>query len=216
MKTIYCISGLGADEKAFGKLKIKDHVLKVLTWLDPLPKERLAAYAKRMREQIPEERPLLMGLSFGGIICTEIARQIPVEKIIVISSITSAKELPFWMRTVAFLSLHKIFPLKSTRLTAPVQNRFLGVTNEEDKRIAVAYRKAADPLFTRWAVDLIVNWQHGERLPGITHIHGDNDKIFPSKKIQADHLIKGGGHFMIMNRAAEVSHIINSILASHH
>jgi pimeloyl-ACP methyl ester carboxylesterase len=100
MKTIYCISGLGADERAFSKLKIKDFKLKVINWLMPEPNETIEHYATRMRATITEENPVLMGLSFGGMICTEIAKQIPVEKIIIISSIKSSKELPLWMKTV--------------------------------------------------------------------------------------------------------------------
>jgi len=215
LKTIYCISGLGADAKAFSRLRISGYELKVIDWITPLPKESLAGYAARMREQVPEEKPLLMGLSFGGIMCQEIARQIPVERVILISSIKTAKELPGWMRTVAFFSLHKIFPLKSTALTAPLQNRFLGVTGEFDKRIAEAYRKAADPKYVRWAVDHIVNWKNLESIPQVTHIHGDKDRIFPIKNIQADEVVPGGGHFMIMNRADEVSERINKLLTGH-
>lgn len=215
MRTIYCISGLGADEKAFSRLRVDGYTLKVIDWLKPLPAETLADYATRMREQIPEERPLLMGLSFGGIMCTEIARQIPVERIILISSIKTAKELPFWMRAVARLSLHKIFPLRSTPLTAPFQNHFLGVTDEFDKRIAQAYRKAADPKYVRWAIDHIVNWKNREVHPLVSHIHGDKDRIFPMKRIHADHVIPGGGHFMIMNRADDVSRSINILLTGH-
>ncbi len=47
----------------------------------------MAAYAKRMAAQINEPNPVLMGLSFGGIMCIEIAKQIAVDKVILISSI---------------------------------------------------------------------------------------------------------------------------------
>ena len=87
MKTIYCISGLGADERAFSKLKVDGYALKVINWLIPEPNETIEHYASRMRAGITEENPVLMGLSFGGMMCTEIAKQIPVSKIIIISNI---------------------------------------------------------------------------------------------------------------------------------
>lgn len=90
MKTIYCISGLGADEKAFSRLSIEGYQLQIINWLKPLHNETLQEYATRMRETIKEEEPILIGLSFGGIMCTEIAKQIPVQKIIIISSIKSS------------------------------------------------------------------------------------------------------------------------------
>lgn len=211
-KNIYCISGMGADEKAFSQLHVPGYELKVIGWLQPSPHETIQQYASRMSEFIEEENPLLMGLSFGGMLCTEIAKQISVEKIIIISSIKNSMELPFWMKTVAKLSLHKIVPLKSTRLTEPLQNRFLGVSNLEEKKIARNYRKNANPAYIKWAVNEVVNWKNEWHHPYIYHIHGDKDKIFPIKKIHPTYTVKGGGHFMIMNKAGEVSQLIQFIL----
>jgi pimeloyl-ACP methyl ester carboxylesterase len=212
MKTIYCISGLGADERAFSKLKINGFTLQVIRWLMPEKDETIEHYAKRMRADIIEEKPILMGLSFGGMICTEIAKQIPVCKIILISSIKSSKELPFWMRTVAKLKLHKIVPLKSSRLTQPVQNKMLGIQSEEEKTLVASLRREVDLPYTNWAVNQAINWKNDWQHPHIFHIHGDKDNMFPIKNIKAGYIIKNGGHFMIMNRAAEVSDCINAAL----
>jgi len=212
MKTIYCISGLGADERAFSKLKIKDHRLQVIPWLMPAVQETIEQYAQRMRASITEENPILMGLSFGGMICTEIAKQIPVQKIILISSIKSSKEIPFWMRAVASLKLNKIVPLRSTRLTQPIQNRMLGVKSEEEKALVASLRREADLPYTNWAVNQAINWKNEWLHPQLYHIHGDRDNMFPIKNIQAGYVIPNGGHFMIMNRAGEVSDCINRIL----
>jgi pimeloyl-ACP methyl ester carboxylesterase len=212
MKTIYCISGLGADERAFSKLKINGFILKVIPWLMPDADETIQHYAERMRVDITEKNPILMGLSFGGMICTEIAKQIPVSKIIIISSIKSSRELPFWMKTVATLKLNKIVPLKSTKLTQPIQNRMLGIQSEEEKSLVASLRRAVDLPYTNWAVNQAINWKNDWQHPHIYHIHGDKDNMFSIKNIKADFIIKNGGHFMIMNRAAEVSDCINSIL----
>lgn len=212
MKTIYCISGLGADERAFSKLNIKDFELKVIRWLMPLPGEALPDYATRMRQGIDDDNPILMGLSFGGMLCTEIAKQIPVQKIIIVSSIKSSKELPFWMKAVAKLRLNKLMPMQSTKLTQPVQNKMLGVVSADEKKLVASLRKAADVKYTNWAVNQAINWKNDWQHPAIFHIHGDKDNMFPIKYIKADYTIKDGGHFMIMNKAAEVSNCINAIL----
>jgi pimeloyl-ACP methyl ester carboxylesterase len=214
MKTIYCISGLGADERAFSKLKINGYVLKVIPWLMPGADETIEHYAARMRAGITEENPILMGLSFGGMISTEIAKQVPVSKIIIISSIKSSKELPRWMKAVATLKLNKIVPLKSSRLTQPIQNKMLGVQTEEEKTLVSSFRREVDLPYTNWAVNQAINWKNNWQHPNIYHIHGDNDHMFPIKNIKADFTIKDGGHFMIMNRAEEVSACINTILGT--
>ena len=213
MKTIYCISGLGADEKAFSKLKIDEgYRLKFIPWMIPIQTESIEQYAARMLKQIEDPAPILLGLSFGGIMCTEIAKLITVKKIIIVSSIKTSNELPSWMRTAAWLGLNKLIPLRSTRLTAPIQNRMLGVSNKEDLQIAQYYRKHADKSYIKWAVHQVINWQNKWIPPCLFHIHGDNDKMFPIKKVNPDFIVKNGGHFMIMNRAGEVSSCINSTL----
>lgn len=213
MKTLYCISGLGADERAFSRLKIDaGYRLQVIPWILPIKHETIQDYAKRMSISITEKKPVLLGLSFGGIMCSEIARLIPVEKIIIVSSIKTSAEIPSWMKAAAWLKLHKIVPLRSTKLTAPIQNRMLGVTDEEDKRIAEHYRKHADIKYVKWAVDQVMNWKNNWVHPAIYHIHGDNDKLFPIGKTKPDFTVKDAGHFMIMNKAGEVSDLINRIL----
>ncbi len=212
MKTLYCISGLGADERAFSKLTIDGFNLKVIPWLVPLPAETLVHYAERMRLEIQEQDPILMGLSFGGMLCTEIAKQIPVQKIIIISSIKSSKELPLWMKAVAKLRINKLVPMRSSKLTQPIQNRMLGVKSEEEKTLVASLRREAELPYTNWAVHQAINWKNEWKHPNIFHIHGDADNMFPIKNLQPDYRISKGGHFMIMNRADEVSKCINAIL----
>ncbi len=212
MKTIYCISGLGADEKAFSKLDIPGYSLRVISWKLPEPQETISAYATRMRAEINEEQPVLMGLSFGGIMSIEIAKQVPIEKIILISSVKTRKELPGWMKMTGRIGLHKVVPLRSTKLTEPFQNFTLGVTNEEERRMAIAYRRNVDMRYTKWAVDQVLTWKNDWDPGNIYHIHGDKDRMFPVKKANPHYTVSQGGHFMIMNKAAEISTQISAFL----
>jgi len=213
MKTIYCISGLGATAKAFSKLTIDGYRLHVIEWMQPLPKETIEQYAQRMRSEIQQDNPVLMGLSFGGMMCIEIAKQIPVQKIIIISSIKSAAELPFWMKAAGRLKLNKMLPVKSNyKLSMPIQNYFLGVSTPEEKEVVAASRRAANTQYVQWAVDKVINWNSNWQHPAIIHIHGDADKMFPIKKINPTFIVKQGGHFMIMNKATEVSALIQQSL----
>ena len=213
MKKIYCISGLGADEGAFSRLIIIGHQLIYIPWLLPEKKESISAYAKRMSVVITDENPIIMGLSFGGMMAIEISKFLPVKKIIIISSITSKNELPAWMKRVAILKLNKLFTMRSHKVLEPIQNRLLGVSkNSAEIEMVRNYRKYAPILYTTWAVNEVVNWRNDFKHPSLFHIHGDNDNMFPIKKLFPTYVVKGGGHFMIMNKAAEVSTYINSIL----
>lgn len=214
MKTIYCISGLAADERAFSQLAPDGYTLTCLPWLTPLPKETITAYAIRMSNAITSEKPVLMGLSFGGMMSIEIAKVLPVEKIILISSIKSRHEMPWWMKVAGMLRLNKIFPMRSYKITEPVQNWFIGVTNSQEREMVKFYRKNAPQEYIDWAVNEILKWRN-EWLPAkLFHIHGDSDHIFPIGNVAPTHVIKGGGHLMIMNKASQVNASLKQILAT--
>ena len=212
MKHIYCISGLGADERVFSKFQFSGHENHFIKWIIPEKNESIVNYAKRLIEQIHHEDPILIGLSFGGIMCIEISRQIKTAFIILISSVKSDKEMPFWMRLSGKLKINKIFPMKSFKLIEPLEDYNLGIKTNEEKEMVHEYRKNIDPLYSDWAINAILNWKNTLPVKNVYHIHGDNDRIFSIKNIKADHIIPGGGHFMIMDKSEEVNAYINLIL----
>ncbi len=212
MKTIYCISGLGADEKAFSRLDITGHKLVSLPWLVPLKSETIQGYARRMVEKVEDKNPVLMGLSFGGMMCIEMARHMKTDKVILISSIKSATELPLWMRYSGKLKLNRILPMKSYSLFEPIQNIVLGVKDKAEKAMVRKYRREAPQAYVDWAINEVLNWRNTWQPPSLFHIHGDHDRTFPIRYIKPTHLVKGGGHFMIMNKASEISRYINTIV----
>ena len=127
MKHIYVISGFGADERVFSKLDFGNNDVHFIQWKIPEKNETIASYAERLREEIDFPNPILIGLSFGGMMAIEIAKLIPVEKVILISSIRDRYELPFFMKVAAALRLTKIIPLKPYRILEPLENYNLGV-----------------------------------------------------------------------------------------
>jgi esterase/lipase len=183
-----------------------------LPWLIPTINESIEAYAKKMLASIHEPNPILMGLSFGGMMCVEIAKLMPVKHIVIISSIKTNIELPLWMKVCGKLRLNKIIPIKQYKLLQPVQNKRLGVTTSQEKNLANYYRSNINQQYLKWAVQQILNWQNKIIPTYITHIHGDKDKMFGIKNIQASMVIKNGGHFMIMNKANEISKAIVNAL----
>ena len=67
-----------------------------------------------------------------------------------------------------------------------------------------------DLKFAKWAVNELVNWENEEMLSNrILKIGGTNDKLIPPRKDDNQRLIEKGEHFMIVDRADEISRIIN-------
>ena len=209
---LYCLPGLGVDERAFSRLVVPGWTIRVLRWLRPEPGEPLARYARRMREQIDEERPVVLGLSFGGMIAIEMARQAPLRQVILLSSIRGHAEMPSWMRLSGRLRLHRIVPLPVMRFFSQFNNGRLGVRTPEEKAFVQEYRRNADPWYLNWAIDAIVRWSNEWQPEGLVHIHGSGDRIFPMARLQPTHIIPGGTHLMVFNQAEEVSRVLGEVL----
>jgi len=210
----YFISGLGADKKAFRKIKLPDGYEPVyLDWIPPQKNESLSNYARRFSSLIKNDDAfILIGLSFGGMLASEIARLRRPMKTIIISSLASSNELPWYFKQAGKLGLHKAVPMTFLKAGTVIKN-IMGVASKEDKAIIYNYAKTADPGMVRWSLHAIVNWDQPDRLPGIVHLHGSSDRMLPLRYTHPDFVIKGGGHLMIFNKADEVNKILKDVLS---
>lgn len=211
----YFISGLGADKKAFQRVILPAAYEPIfLDWIPPQKNETLSNYARRFSSLIKNDDAfILIGLSFGGMLATEIARLRNPLKTIIISSLASSSELPWYFKSAGRVGLHKAIPIKILKAGSILKN-MMGAASKEDKAIIINYAKYSDPDLIRWSLDAIVNWDQPDRLPGIVHLHGSSDRMLPMKYTRPDFVIKGGGHLMIFNKADEVNRILSQVLSN--
>jgi pimeloyl-ACP methyl ester carboxylesterase len=218
-KQVYCISGLGADQRVFSKLSVPGLRFIYLEWLTPSKGESIGSYAKRMCGQLdaphvgpaPAGPPVLMGVSFGGMMAIEMAKYIPGAKVILISSVASRKELPAGTKLAAALGLYRLIPARPGAWMRSISNYFLGAEGEEEFRLSNEFIENVDPVYLRWAIKQIIRWKNEWQPPVLYHIHGSKDRTFPLNRVAATHVVKGGGHFMVMNRAEEVNALLGLI-----
>ncbi len=209
MKKVYFISGLGADERAFSKLELPGINPHYIQWQIPTHNETIVDYAARLRQEITEPDPILVGLSFGGMMAVEIAKQISCKKIILISSIKHRNEKPVLFNLSAAAGLHKLLPMASFSKPNRLLYYFFGVhQNKRAKELMDELLVYMHPDYLRWSVNQIVNWQNQYIPPHLVHIHGTADKVLPAEKVKADFLIENGSHFMVWTRAREISAIL--------
>lgn len=219
MKEVFCISGLGADDRIFSKLEIPGMRLRFVKWVQPEPDESIIHYAARMCSQVEAEQPVLAGVSFGGMMAIEMAKQIPCSAVILISSVKTTDEVPGWMRSFGQYGIERILPSRSLasyralKMVRPVQNYFLGAHTPEEKKIANEFRDKVDPVYLKWAISQVFRWRNTWLPEKVVHVHGARDHIFPIKKIKDAKVIIDGGHFMVMNRYDQISKIISAALA---
>ncbi len=208
MKTIYLFSGLGADRRAFAALDLSGFETYYIDWIAPLANETIAGYARRIATQITSPSPILVGLSFGGMMALEVARHVVTEKVILISSAKGKREIPHYYRWMAHIGLHRLMP--SAQITKA--NRLLywlfGTENTNERKLLAAILNDTDPVFFKWAIRHIGLWDNQHVPPNTLHIHGTNDRVLPYRFVKADHVIQGGGHMMVVNHAKIISEII--------
>src|SRR5688572_20594857 len=98
MAEVYLLSGLGADKRVFDWLDFSGNNVTHVIWLEPVSNESLEQYARRLLNQITATQPVLVGVSFGGIMAIEIAKLIETKKIVLISSARTRSDLPFYYK----------------------------------------------------------------------------------------------------------------------
>lgn len=214
LKRVYFISGLGADRRAFRKLTFPtDFELVHLDWIPPLTKESLEDYANRMALGIDTSKPFyLIGLSFGGMLATEISRKLNPLHTFIISSAPVFKELPWYYRLAGVLSLQKLVPLSLMKKGNGIGLTFLGAKTHDERMLLKQLIADSDPVFMKWALTCILTWRNRERPSNLTHIHGTADRILPIKYYKPDVVVNGGGHFMVYANATEISNYIIQII----
>ncbi len=212
-KNIYCISGLGADKRVFRNLKFAGYQLVHLDWLAPNKREKLSDYAKRLAEAIEDKEPILIGLSFGGMVAVEIAKQIKVKQVILISSAKQADEIPWYIKLFRWLPIHCFIPIKSLLWTVYwLINWFFGIETVEERKLLKEILKDTDAKFLNWAINRVVFWKNEITPKNIYHIHGTSDRIFPISFVKPDITLEKGGHLMVVNRADRLAKIIDRLI----
>jgi pimeloyl-ACP methyl ester carboxylesterase len=211
---IYFISGLSADKRVFVNLKIDHPFQKHIEWETPNKKESLPEYSKRLIEQIDlNSEVILIGVSFGGIIAQEISKIISVKKLIIISSIKNKNEMDWKLQWVSKTNIYKLFSPEVLKfLNKITADYFFGIKSKEENKLLKQIIEDTDTVFSEWAIDRLMKWDNKTSTSFLLHIHGTKDRIFPIDKIKSAVLIENGGHLMILNKADQISLLINQYL----
>ncbi len=210
MQKVYFISGLGADERAFSFLDLSFCEPIFIQWLEPKAKESLAAYAMRLKATITEPAPIIVGLSFGGMLATEMAKADSSAKVVIISSNKTTVEFPFWLKIGINFPIYNWMPDWVFTTTKLGIYWFMGAKTAAEKAAVKAIVSDAKVDFYKWAIYAILNWKNKVAPKNVYHIHGTSDKVLPFWLLKSvDMQLPKGEHLMIMNKAAEISALLS-------
>ncbi|WP_162427325.1 alpha/beta hydrolase [Pontibacter pudoricolor] len=214
MSKIYFISGLGADWRMFQFLKLPEFLpQQQVAWIAPQDEnESLASYTRRLSEQITDPEPILVGLSFGGLVAIELSKLVQPKVTIIISSLATRHNLPWYYRQLGKTRLQKWLPFPVMKAIYPVAPFFFGAHTEPERRLLKEVILEIDEKFLRWALSRLLDWDQQETIPGLIQIHGTSDLILPFRDRPGIISIPKGEHLMVMHLSDEISVILSKIL----
>lgn len=200
---VYFMPGMAASPKIFENIKLPAEQFEIffLEWCLPLENESLKEYAKRMTLNIKHDNPVLVGVSFGGVLVQEIGELISARKIIIISSVKCNAEFPRRMRFAKMTRAYRVFPTGMMQRVDWLLKVSVG-NNAITRKLNLyeKYMSMRDKKYLDWAFKSIILWDRAEPDSKVVHIHGDNDEVFPSRYLKDYIPVKGGTHIMIINK----------------
>ncbi|GAB5405609.1 MAG: alpha/beta hydrolase [Aureliella sp.] len=200
---IYLLPGMTRDYPVFSRLAPLLPGAKVVSYLEPMSDESIAAYARRMAQTL-QPNSYIAGVSFGGIIAQEISRVLAPRGCIAIATITHPTQLPPWFRAMRILggsNCKRALSIIGT-LAARTPKRF---RNSSVMRLSrLAGPKGA---WHRWAAASVLDWAPSdtEFSTPLLHIHGDADTTFPIRYTTPDVSVRGGLHALPISHPSETA-----------
>lgn len=211
---IYRIPGMGGDRRLFSEIEpIKGYEFIDLEWRTNYSNiKSLKDYAIELSKEIDTSQPFsLIGVSMGGMICSELVEILNPEKVIIISSCKTSTELPKQLKRLKFIGISRL--LKSEKISYLINNssRFFGAMNKEQRKLFYDMAESINVDFIAWSIKAVLNWNKKEWSSKIVHIHGDKDIVLPIKNITPSYTIKKGDHMMIWNKSSQINQILVDI-----
>ena len=207
--------GMAANCDIFENINLDQtkYNLHFIEWLEPFANESLQAYCKRISSQIVHKNPVLIGVSFGGIVVQEIAKIITVEKVIIISSIKDPSEFPPRIKLAKKLKLYRFIPTSYVNNIENITKKV--VSSKKIKHRIDMYQKylsVRSANYLEWAFKNVILWENKNPIKNVFHLHGTNDHIFPAKRIRNATFLENGTHIMILVKAKWINEELSEIL----
>lgn len=206
VKPIYFVPGMATDKKIFERIRLSKskYEVHIIEWLPPEEGEPLTEYVERMAKFVVHDQPVLVGVSFGGVIVQEMKKIMAVDKTIIISSVKSRQEFPLYMRFGSVTKLYKLLTLSGILSIEDLGRLGWSKTMRKRLRKMQPYLNVRDQPYLTWAIKNMLEWSREEEDAEVYHIHGTKDEVFPIKHIQNCKKIDKGTHAMILDKTPSI------------
>jgi pimeloyl-ACP methyl ester carboxylesterase len=215
MTKVFLLPGLGADNRIYNKIVLPDGYERVaVDWILPDEQDTLISYAQKLVKQYNiKDGAIAIGNSLGGMLSVEIAKQVKLQKVILISSIKTTDEAPWYFSVFQKVPVYKPIPSGIMNKVGFMMKPVFGAMPPEDLATFKSMLENSNPVFLKWAMHAVLYFSNMEPIANLYHIIGDSDTVFQYKRIKnPTAIIKGGTHIMIFVRAEEINKLLAEIL----
>ncbi|HAA15697.1 MAG TPA: hypothetical protein DCE41_29910 [Cytophagales bacterium] len=212
--TVYLIPGTGGDYRLYDQFVLEGYDTVRLPWLEPKADDQMADLARAMAQQVDTTQPvILVGVSLGGMVATEMAEFIPVEGLVLISSAKTSEELPFQYRFQRAVPLYRLFSGRFLRNVTPLARFFVEPSSFPHRKIFNSMVSQKTDNFMKQSIRMICQWEkETEPSTPYLHLHGTRDHTLPYRRIGKPTPIKKGSHMMVYGRGQEVGQAVQKWL----
>lgn len=199
---VYFMPGLAASSLIFERIELPEDQFEIhlLDWEMPLIAETLTAYAERMSKLVKHPSPVLIGVSFGGVLVQEMAHFLKPKKVIIISSVKTNLEVPLRMKFAKSTKAYKLLPTSWLHNVEILAKYSFGNAVKQRLKLYEKYLSMREKVYLDWAIEQMVLWNRTEPDKQVIHIHGTMDEVFPPKNIKDYIAVSGGTHIMILSK----------------
>jgi pimeloyl-ACP methyl ester carboxylesterase len=208
------LSGAGADERMFEKLKPYLPEMVVPKWLPVRRGESLRNYAHRLADEIGRGRECFIGgASLGGFLAIEMLPYLNARACFLIGAVRSPAEMPFLIRLLRPAhALCRIIPFQLFLWLAGFLAATFGPILPRRLREFLRLGGSLDEDFFRWSLEAVLLWGvDGPPPPSSTpvfQIQGQKDRVLPAKLTHPNEIIPRGGHVIALSHPKQVADFI--------
>lgn len=213
----YIIPGFASDDRMFKNFELENCNTSYLNWGDINGEKTYEEYAKNViLPQIKTDKPIvLVGFSMGGMVASEVARLIEVDKLVFIASAKNKHELPKG-KVAALKVLRPHHYMNQKRLVGIVKTfaPLFKFANKEHQQMVESMIGDLPNGIVEFGLNSFMKWSR-EDAPSqdYIHIHGNQDKLLSTKRIKNKIEVEGG-HFLLKTNEStkRVNQLVNDYI----
>ena len=211
MTRLVLVPGLATDARVFHPQSAAFPHLEVPVWREPRRDESLRDYAARLAAGIRPDGPIVLGgLSIGGMIALEMARHLPVRRVVLIASCRHPRAVNRPLRAAERIT--RPWPTAWYRPLLPLAPLVVGrggSIRREDRRLLGRMAQEVPLDIIRWGARALLQWPGVERLSvPVSHIHGGRDWVIPARGVSPDVVVPCGSHVLTLSHPREVNEFL--------